>query len=493
MPQLRVPPSPAAKAATGRSGRSEGRLRSFLSSPKAPIQLLAAVTLLSLATRLTWISRPAVLLFDENYYVNAARRMLGVRMAADQIYAASPAGLDPNFAHPPLGKLLISMGIRTFGDNPLGWRFASLVFGCYAILALYWLARSAGFGSWVALGASSLMAADPMFFIHGRIGTLEILVLVFMLTGCAVYLQGRPALAGLILGVGACVKLVGFFPLLVIGLFELFKVIQAASAASGSKPLRRRLAGTLLPKIRVLALTGAVAVASYLGVLYLLDLRFTNFTNPVEHTRAMLTSFQGSGLDNSITDIIVPRAMVVPDGPALAGEPAPSPPPRPLIRRQDQNLYLAPKSAPWEWLANRNAISYYRAPTNRGEVRSWSQFGLWTGDSLHFKALMNPAIIFLAIPALAFAAYRAWRRKTPPLLPLAWFLGIWGMFVVIYNVRPQSAGHIYYMVAVMPAIYLAVAHLFSRWTLAARLKPYYAALVLVAFMLYFPFKTWGGV
>lgn len=416
-------------------------------------------------------------------------------MAADQIYAASPAGLDPNFAHPPLGKLLISMGIRTFGDNPLGWRFASLLFGSYAILALYWLARSAGFGSWVALGAGSLMAADTMFFIHGRIGTLEILVLVFMLVGCAVYLDGRPALAGVVLGVGACVKLVGFFPLLIIGFYELFKAIQRVSSApqDGPSPVRRFVAA-ILPKVKIVALTGAVAVASYLGVLYLLDLRFTNFSNPVEHTRAMLTSFQGSGLDNSITDIIVPRALVAADDPALAGEVAPAPGPQPLIRGEDQDLYLAPHSAPWEWLANRQAISYYRAPSTRGEIRSWSQFGLWTADRLHFKALMNPAIIFLAIPGLGFAAFWAWKRKTSaPLVPLAWFLGTWLTYVAIYKVRPQSAGHIYYMVSVMPAVYLAVAHLFSRWAPAGRFKPYYGALVVVAFLLYFPFKTWGGV
>lgn len=442
-----------------------------------------------------WFSRPAVLLFDENYYVNAARRMLGVRMAADQIYAASPAGLDPNFAHPPLGKLLISLGIRSFGDSPLGWRFAGLVFGSYAILALYWLARSAGFTSWVALGASSLMAADTMFFIHGRIGTLEILVLTFMLVGCAVYLQDRPALAGVVFGVGACVKLVGFFPLLIIGFYEIFKALQGMSPSSQGGSAPGRLVAAILPKARILALTGGVALASYLGLLYLLDLRFTNFSNPVEHTRAMLTSFQGSGLDNSITDIISPQAAVVSDGTALAAQTSPSPPPQPLIRRRDQNLYLAPYSAPWEWLANRKAISYYRAPTMRGEVRSWSQFGLWTSDRLHFKALMNPAIIFLAIPGLAFAAYRAWRKKvSAPLLPLAWFLGTWLTFVTIYILRPQSAGHIYYMVSVMPAVYLAVAYMFSRWNLAARFNPvpYYGAVVVVAFMLYFPFKTWGG-
>jgi hypothetical protein len=250
----------------------------------------------------------------------------------------------------------------------------------------------------------------------------------------------------------------------------------------------------ILPKVKVVALTGGIAVASYLGVLYLLDLRFTNFSNPVEHTRTMLTSFQGSGLDNSITDIIEPRALVTDQSPALAGEVAPTPGPQPLIRGQDQDLYLAPHSAPWEWLANRQAISYYRAPSTRGEVRSWSQFGQWTSDRVHYKALMNPAIIFLAIPGLAFAAYRAWKKKvSAPLVPLAWFLGTWLTFVVIYKFRPQSAGHIYYMVSVMPAVYLAVAHLFSRWTPAERFKPYYGALVVVFFLLYFPFKTWGGV
>ncbi|HYN99897.1 MAG TPA: phospholipid carrier-dependent glycosyltransferase [Actinomycetota bacterium] len=468
-------------------------MRSFLSSPRAPLWALVAVSALSLIARVAWISRPDHLLFDENYYVNAARRMLGIPIAADQIYAASPAGLDPNFAHPPLGKLLISLGIRSLGDNPLGWRFAAILFGSYAILALYWMARSAGFSSWVSAGAGALMAADTMFFVHGRIGTLEIFVLTFMLLGCAVYLGGRPALGGLILGVGACVKLVGFFPLLVLGLFELAKAVQAASGSSGKKPFGKRLISALLPNAKILVLTAGVAVASYLGVLYLLDVRFTNFTNPVQHTRAMLTSFQGSGLDNSITDIVVPRAMVVRDDRALDVEESGTAQPQPLIRREDQDLYLAPHSAPWEWLANRKAISYYRAPTNRGEVRSWSQFGMWTADSIHFKALVNPAIIFLAVPALGWTAYSAWRRRRSALLlPLAWFAGMWGMFVLIYNVRPQSAGHIYYMVAVMPAIYLAVAQLFSGSAPAQRLRPYYGALVVVAFFLYFPFKTWAG-
>lgn len=470
-------------------------LKDFLSGTHGPIRVLVLVSVLSLITRLAWISRPGVLLFDENYYVNAARRMLGIRLAAEQIYANSPAGLDPNFAHPPLGKLLIAMGIRTFGDSPFGWRAASVLFGSYAILAIYWLARSAGFSSWVAVGASSLMAADTMFFVHGRIGTLEILVLTFMLVGCAVYLDGRPALAGLILGVGACVKLVGFFPLAIFGLLELLKAVRTTSSPSMKQlPLVQRLGKGFSGKPSVLALTAATAIVSYLGVLYLLDLRFTNFDNPVEHTLVMVTSIQSSGLDNSIVDIVTPRAHREHLGPAFAAETGPSPGPQPLIRQRDQDLYLAPHSAPWEWLANRKAISYYRSPSKGGEVRSWFQFGLWTSDAIHFNTLMNPAIIFLAIPALGYTTFLAWRRPNDSwLLPLAWFVGTFGCFSVIYHLRPTAAGHIYYMVVVLPAVYLAVAQLFSSSGLAARLRPYYVAVVIAAFMLYFPFKTWGGL
>ncbi|MEM1945263.1 MAG: hypothetical protein QXX57_05955, partial [Nitrososphaerota archaeon] len=48
-------------------------------------------------------------IFDEYYYVPAARKLL--------------AGVAVNNEHPPLSKLLIALGIRLLGDNPMGWRF----------------------------------------------------------------------------------------------------------------------------------------------------------------------------------------------------------------------------------------------------------------------------------------------------------------------------------------------------------------------------------
>ena len=471
------------------------------------------MTLVSAVLRLAWISNPRLLLFDENYYVNAARKILGLRMPSDAFYVTAPSGLDPNFSHPPLGKLLISLGIRSLGDRPLGWRFAAILFGSYAILALYWLARTAGFTPWISLGASSLMAADPMFFIHGRIGTLEILVLTFMLVATAVYLGERPALAGLVVGVGACIKLVALFLLGAFAALELFRLLSRAGSER-RLPKRRReqrwLRRAVPKRLAALALTSTTALVCYFGLLQLLDMRFTNFHNSIHHTWAMLTSFDTGRLDQTIIDVIAPLASTpISDRPdTLFAGSAPKPEPRgadapnqgpvtapvgPVIRQEGQNLGLAPTSSPLQWLFNEEPINYYRAPTFRGEVRSWSLLGQRTEYATLFRVLINPAIIILALPALAFSFYQAWRKEDGgAFLPSAWFLGTFGFFALSDAFRPETSGHLYYMVVVLPAIYLAVAQLFTLEK-PKRFLPLYGAIVGLFFVLNFPFKTWGGV
>ncbi|MGH2810917.1 MAG: phospholipid carrier-dependent glycosyltransferase, partial [Actinomycetota bacterium] len=174
---------------------------------RRPAVLLAIVSLLSLVVRGLWISTPNALIFDENYYVNAARRIAGISVPLGQAYAGFPKGLDPNVVHPPLAKVLMSFSIRLLGDNPLGWRIPSLVFGSLALLAMYWLAKAAGASRLVAVGAAGIMSLDNLFVVHGRIATLDIFVLVFMMAAAALYLRGRWGWAGILLGMGAATKL----------------------------------------------------------------------------------------------------------------------------------------------------------------------------------------------------------------------------------------------------------------------------------------------
>src|SRR5205085_10353069 len=83
---------------------------------RLPLVVLAAVCLASFGARAAWIGlpchgscRPAsahLLIFDEHYYVNAARVIAGVRPPAGPgtAYRHAPPGSDPNAAPPQPAK-----------------------------------------------------------------------------------------------------------------------------------------------------------------------------------------------------------------------------------------------------------------------------------------------------------------------------------------------------------------------------------------------------
>ena len=82
------------------------RLRRGLRAPWLLYAGLVVVSVLSLTARAAWLSDPCAnpcrgpaahsLIFDEAYYVNAARRIDGIAVPAHQNYAGDPAGQDPN-------------------------------------------------------------------------------------------------------------------------------------------------------------------------------------------------------------------------------------------------------------------------------------------------------------------------------------------------------------------------------------------------------------
>ncbi len=104
---------------------------------------------------------PSKLMFDEIHYVPAARRMLEL-------------GRRLNPEHPLLGKEMIALGIRAFGDHPFGWRFPNLVLGSVGLFAatraLWWASGSRR----VALLFGVLLATDFIWFVLSRIAMLDI-------------------------------------------------------------------------------------------------------------------------------------------------------------------------------------------------------------------------------------------------------------------------------------------------------------------------------
>src|ERR1700744_1553850 len=251
------------------------RLRS---STRAPIIGLILVSLLSLGARAYKLDESCqspcntandhTLIFDEAYYVNAARVIVGIHPPQGDHYSASPLGSDPNAEHPQGAKLIVAGAIELFGDGPFAWRLPSLLFGSIAILGMYALVRSGGGGRWSSLGAATLMATDNLLLVHSRIFTPDIYVVAMMIWGVAFYLQDRPVLAGVVLAIGFCFKFVGPYALGTLGLLELARVFvrwrdPAPPPAWGLRGAISRFVPTVFTSVGVcvglLAIMGLIA------------------------------------------------------------------------------------------------------------------------------------------------------------------------------------------------------------------------------------------
>ena len=114
--------------------------------------------------------------------------------------------------HPPLGKLLIGLGIRLFGMTPFGWRFTGTLFGVLMLPLLYVLVKLLFGSTLVAACGTALFATDFMHLTQTRIATIDTYAVFFIL---AAYLflyrwLSLPPTAGVKEGV---------FPLFLAGLF----------------------------------------------------------------------------------------------------------------------------------------------------------------------------------------------------------------------------------------------------------------------------------
>jgi hypothetical protein len=312
------------------------------------------------------------------------------------------------------------------------------------------MARAAGGGRWVALAAAALMAADNLLLVAGRIGTLDIFAVAAMVWAVALYLRGYVIPAGIVLGVGTACKELAPFALLVVGLFELMRV--AAPGPRGRQVLAR---------VRNLVVFSLMTTGVFVSLLALMD-RIAPPYDPV--AGGVVT---GGVLGHIEYMISYASHLSSPNGPRGIA------------------------SYPWEWLVDYKPIVYLSINPGSGTPG-------FVGDhpQVLFLGMISPPIMLLALPALALAAIGLWRASrrsgrpsvsvdgahvasgpamragTAPLtdrgsewalgdcaaLGLAWFLGTWLPYELM-NLIWQRTSYLYYMIVVMPGIYLAVSAL----------------------------------
>ncbi len=127
--------------------------------------------------------------------------------------------------HPPLGKTLISLGIRLFGMTPFGWRFIPALFGILMIPLIYLFGKLLFDNKLAAAAVTVLLAADCMHYTLSRIATIDIFAAFFILLMYYLLLRyfltdmkklpGNPylplGLCGIAMGLGVAVKWTGIY------------------------------------------------------------------------------------------------------------------------------------------------------------------------------------------------------------------------------------------------------------------------------------------
>ena len=406
------------------------------------------------------LTRPAAEVFDEPSY---ARDACWYVRPGDPVCGTPGEG---NLEHPPLGKWLIAAGEAVFGHTPLGWRVASLVAGVIGIALTYVLARKLLSSTVAASLAAGLLAIDFLHFVHSRLAMLDIFHGLFVLAAFTSLAFDRDALlaghsgikqrpwrlvAGAAAACATATKWSGIFTL--VGLL----VIELAWEISRRKPIRR------LKALGQLLRTDGIALGVSFVIVPIAVYLFT-----------YVGRVQGDVL-----------ALPWADGSWFAG----------LAERHQEafrfhrdneitNPYASP---PWTWLLLKRAFPYLFQKTDDGMYQQ-----LLAGGS--------PLVWWLSIPALLVTTL-IWFKRNRPERPEGLLLGgfYWNFlpwvgfaFAPFLLGSNRSSIFIFYVVPLLPFMFIAMAHLAQRALKSVWGKGFVGAFAVAAialFVFYWPFLT----
>ena len=176
---------------------NKSRLREF-----APITLILGF---ALTLRLWRLNQPKGYIFDEIYYAKNAASLIN-----DGVELNSQG--DAEFVvHPPLGKWVIGLGIKAFGDNEFGWRISAALVGTASVLLIFMITQLLFNSVFLSNTAAALMAFDGLHLVMSRVALLDILLMFFILLTFYLLLQNNLWASGAIIGVAGATKWSAFF------------------------------------------------------------------------------------------------------------------------------------------------------------------------------------------------------------------------------------------------------------------------------------------
>jgi dolichyl-phosphate-mannose--protein O-mannosyl transferase len=177
-------------------------MRMKRAKPYLPITLITAFALL---LRLWNLNKPKDYVFDEVYYAKNANSLIshGVEL--------NGAGQGEFIVHPPLGKWLIGLGIKVFGNNEFGWRISAAIVGSAAIVVIYLLALRLFNSIFLASLSASFLALDGLNLVMSRVALLDIFLMFFILLATYFLLINQYWLCAIAIGAATGVKWSGAY------------------------------------------------------------------------------------------------------------------------------------------------------------------------------------------------------------------------------------------------------------------------------------------
>ena len=147
----------------------------------------AIITALAALTRFANLGSPTdagTPIFDEKHYAPQAWQLLHNYGVED----------NPGFGlvvHPPLGKQLIAAGELLFGYTGAGWRFTSALFGVILVALVVRIVRRISRSTLIGATAGLLLVADGVSFVAARTALLDNFLTVFVVAAFGALIVDR--------------------------------------------------------------------------------------------------------------------------------------------------------------------------------------------------------------------------------------------------------------------------------------------------------------
>ena len=235
--------------------------------------------------------------FDEIYHA---------RTAFEHLHAMNTY----EWTHPPLGKVLMMVGIQLFGMTPFGWRFMGALVGVLMLPLMYLLVRQLTKDTRLSFIAMCLMALDSMHFTQTRIATIDsyavfwiMLMYLFMFRYCQMSWNREPlwrtlvplGLCGVTMGVAWATKWVGLYAsagLAVLFFWTVFRRLRELKHQSAEEKAR---------SIRSLVITLLFCVAFFVIIPVLIYYFSYYWFLRAEGVQSLGDMFSGERVDRVIT------------------------------------------------------------------------------------------------------------------------------------------------------------------------------------------------